>query len=181
MSIQDIIKILAGTSTAMHLQVCKVKSVDADKRICDLEPLNGDAEILDARLQASTELAEGFVLVPKVNSFVVAGFFSKDAAVIVISSELEKVHIKVGDSELEVTGSEIIINGGENSGLVKVGELKDQIDNITNYLEALKDCLTTWVPVPSDGGAALQTYANTKLALVTKPSSVALENTKVKH
>lgn len=181
MTIQELIRTLAGAPAEMNLQVCKVKSVDVDKRLCDLEPLTGEAELLDARLQASVELAEGFVLVPKVGSNVVAGFFAKNAAVILLASELEKVHVKVGESKLEVSGTEIIINGGDNSGLVKVKELKEQIDNTASYLEALKKCLTTWTPAPGDGGAALKIFATANLALEKKPKSDNLENSKVKH
>ena len=48
-----------------------VTSVDEVQRVCDVQPLMDDAAFLDVRLQGAEGLATGFVMIPKVDSYVI--------------------------------------------------------------------------------------------------------------
>jgi phage baseplate assembly protein gpV len=77
---------------------------------------------------------------------------------------------------------EILYNGGENDGLVKVNSLVTRLNNIENDINTLKGILMGWVPVPTDGGAALKTLLTasyTTLLGVTVKADI--ENNKIKQ
>mgnify|MGYP000984092529 CR=1 FL=1 len=51
---------------------------------------------------------------------------------------------------------EVIINGGELGGLIKVQELTKKLNTIESELNSLKQLFASWVPVKGDGGAVLR-------------------------
>lgn len=58
--------------------------------------------------------------------------------------------------------------GGDADFMVRHAPLKAVVEEIQNDIATLKQAITTWVPVPNDGGAALKTgltsWAGTALA-----------------
>lgn len=125
-------------------------------------------ELKGVRL-ASQSHATNFIVVPAVNSIV--GL--------------------IGDSDKNTTEyscvlygqiSEIMLRGDQHGGLVKVSELVSKLNTIEDDLNDLKMIFSTWVTVPSDGGAALKALAATWYAATIVNTTVAnLENDKVKH
>lgn len=51
--------------------------------------------------------------------------------------------------------------GGDANFAVKFNELKSAFDELQQDMETLKQVFTTWVPVPTDGGAALKAASAT--------------------
>lgn len=80
----------------------KVVAVNEEERTCEVEPLNGDADIPDARLTASIdpEMLGGIVFIPKVGSFVIASFLDASDTEAYISNfgEVEKVIVKFSET-----------------------------------------------------------------------------------
>jgi hypothetical protein len=46
--------------------------------------------------------------------------------------------------------------GGENDNLIRYQQTADSINELKNDINNLKNIISTWVPVPNDGGAALK-------------------------
>ena len=57
---------------------------------------------------------------------------------------------------LKISSPEIIINGGENGGLININDLVAQINAIETDINNLKTAFKNWTPVAQDGGAALK-------------------------
>lgn len=102
--------------------IAKVKSVDETKALCVLVDEDGQ-EILDVRLRPVLSNKKSFILVPKVDSFVLAVRVEDDDDWMVIAAdEVTKVGYYVGETLFELTDKVHISAGGEN--------LADLIDNL---------------------------------------------------
>lgn len=154
--------------------VGKAVNVDETARTCDLEPIEDEATRSGIRLQSAIDGDNGFVLIPKEDSFIVVSFFDTRTGFVSLTSELEKI---IWDVELTQ------INGGDNGGLINIEPLIDKINQLESDINDLKKVfLTTWTPVSQDGGAALKIAAAAWAASIfieTKKSE--LEDTKVTH
>lgn len=170
--LSEAFKQLMANQEEAYSMVCTVKSVDEDARTCNVEPLNGDADIPSVNLQANIELAEGVVLIPKVDSFVIVTFLTKDRAFVSQFAELSKILVDT---------PEVIFNGGDNGGLINIEELKTQINKNSGAIDALLNLFSSWVVVPSDGGAALKTLSSTVLAGKSTADLSSIEDETVKH
>ena len=86
-------------------------------------------------------------------------------------------------TRVEVSNSiDVILNTGSNGGMVKVNSLVSKLNTVESDLNNLKTVLSTWVPVPNDGGAALKTAAASWAGQTLTPTQASdLENNKVKH
>jgi hypothetical protein len=113
-----------------HIAVCFVGVVsDISKAESDgiVTVKYNDLEF-SARLQSVTGKADkGYIPVPAVDSevFCVSEGNSDNSFVITACSELEKV----------------VFNGGQLGGLVKLQELKDNLDSLKQYVEAMHSAL----------------------------------------
>jgi hypothetical protein len=161
-NISDLLQRLTQKKSDNDTKICKVLSVDG--HLCDCEPIDGTADVLDVRLQTSS--ASGALIVPAIDSFVIIEFINKTQAYVAMCSEVE----------------EIIFLGGDNGGVVKVSDLVDKLNNLENDLNTLKNIMTTWVPVLGDGGTALKSLITTWAADTLTPTTESeLENDKFKH
>lgn len=168
MSLKEAIRAMQ-TEQSINTMLCKVISVDG--LLCDCEPINGDADILEVRLNASGEI--GYVITPKIGSLVMVTKFERFEAFISSFSDVEKV---------EINCNNIVFNGGENDGLVLIGELVTKLNNLENQINDILNILkTTTIPLAPSGTypfAPLYTSI-TPIAPITQKSD--LENTKIKQ
>jgi hypothetical protein len=167
-----------GTSAVL----AKVKSVDDAECSCVLTDDDG-IDLNDVRLRPVLDGKEGITVFPKVGTWCFAiRIESDDDWLALCFGEVDKFRLKVGDSTIEVTNAGIVFNGGGFGGLVKLLPLVSKLNNLENSVNGLKNIFSAWVPVPSDGGAALKTaigtWANTTLSTTT---SNDLKNDKIKH
>jgi hypothetical protein len=93
MSIQQMLQILANNGEEIYSKVCKVKAVNG--LVCDCTPIDGDADIFDVRMIAH-DSTKFFVMIPKVDSYVVVNFLNKQAAFISMVSEITEIKFKIG-------------------------------------------------------------------------------------
>jgi hypothetical protein len=131
---------LAKTGEEIYAKVCEVRAVDTSAKTVDIKPVDGSAEIFNVPLQADTQ-GGGLVIFPKAGSKVLAVFTSKHTAVAVMCSEIDKVLLCIGGTSVEITGEKILINSGQLGGLVKLQELKDNLDSLKQYVEAIHSAL----------------------------------------
>lgn len=163
-NIGDLIKQLAANIEEVYSLPCKVVSIDSDN-LAELEPLNGDPNLLAVRLVAGAS-DNPLLITPVIGSAVIATFLSRNTAFISLFSEIESVEIR----------------GGDLGGLIKIEELKSELAKLTARVDDIISAINGGVPVATDGGAALQTSIKTALALIIdKENFTNMENEKVKH
>ena len=142
--------------------VCEVLAVTGDK--CDCSPVNGDADLIDVRLQAST--TTGILITPTVGSNVVVSLLSNGSAFVSMYSDIDSIQL----------------NGSNYDGLVKVNDLVTKLNNLENDLNTLKTAFSSWVTVPNDGGAALKVATASWYAASLTPTVKAnIENPLITH
>ena len=164
-NIANIIKQLASAGQTATILVCEVKAVDKDARTVDVEPLNDDAPVLGVNLQANQEAKVGVVQFPRVGSYVAVAMLTGYAAgVVVLTEDIESVEVVISDSTSRLTIDEdgarlyvdkhtsaefgkdgIVLNGGDLGGLVKIQEIKDNLDTLKQYCEALKNATSAGI------------------------------------
>lgn len=166
-------KIAKDPTVEMYSIVCSVSAVDETERSVDVKPLNGDAEIFGVRLQSEFNLTTGFCLIPSIDSVVIVTFLNNKTGYVSTFSEIAKVLVNC---------DEVTFNDGTNKGIVKVDPLLNKINALENEINQLKSLLSVWVPVPTDGGAALKAISATWSGQPITPTILNdLENTKIKH
>ncbi len=143
-----------------------IVSVDEDEMTCEVEPIDGGANYADVRLMADPETTTGIYFKPKVGS------------VVMISPQDDVTYFVSMYSEVD----EVWLRGTENGGVVKVSELVSKMNTIESDLNTLKTAFTSWVVVPSDGGAALKAASATWAAqTITATTANDIQSTTVKH
>lgn len=125
--------------------------------------------IPDVRLRASTEVDGAQIIVrPAVGSVVIVGSLTGDLDHLVVLS-MDRAE-------------EVIINGGSLGGIVKVKELTNKLNTLEREINDIKQVLSSWTPVPNDGGASLKaaaaSWAGKPLTLTRRED---YEDTKVTH
>lgn len=166
------IKALSRQATPSQMQLGTVEAVDEQTQTCDVKIDEG--YILYGVRLTSVEDAQ-ILLVPKVGAWCIVASIDNDESLTYAMgfSAIDKILANV---------EEIVINEGENGGLVKISALIDEIDSLKRDLNNLKTAFKSWVVTPNDGGAKLKTaasvWASSSLELTNRD---ALEDTKVKH
>lgn len=198
MEIKEAIRRLATTGIEMYCKICQVDAVDKDARACDCSPLDEGAPLLGVNLQADQSGDVGFVLLPTVGSYVVVAFMSDSTAVVVLTTQIDKALVTIGSSEIAITDGDvdidingttmkmnadgIVFNGGNNNGLVKIGDLVGRLNAIEQDINNLKTVFASWVTVPQDGGAALKAASAVWSGKrITPTKQTDIEDTKITH
>ena len=152
--------------------VCTVKSVEG--ATCTVVRVLDDLEIPDVRLNCHSTENSGIVITPKKDSYVLVTSIDGLNFFVSQCSEVEKITIDCN--------GDIIINGGNNGGLINIEKLTQKINTIEKNINTLKEKINTWTPTPQDGGAGLRTACLTwagQMITLTKTSDY--EDTKVTH
>lgn len=187
----------------------RVKSVDPDKRVCVVTDHNG-IDYDDVLLYAIENIdLKGFVFIPKVDSnVIVSRIGASNELFISLFSEVDKVLLTIGDNvnvsiddkelsyesgktEIIATGDavsikapEIAFNGGELGGLVKLEQLKQNLDSLKQMVEAIHSALPGAFTAIGAGAAANGPGGSTAYTTAMTGKTIILtdmENTKVKH
>ena len=141
MNIQNAIKQLALSGSEMYLTVCTVDAVDEKTRTIECTPINEGAQLLGVNLQADQSGDVGVVSFPAVGSYVVVGFLNPAVAVVVLTTEITKIMLKIGNTEATVEDNSVVLKTQKGSVTLTADNLKLDIDGTT--LE-LKKGLSTW-------------------------------------
>lgn len=202
--LKDIIRKLSKEGDSASIMVGTVSAVDTEARTVDVEPLNEDAPVLGVNLQANQEAKVGVVLFPRVGSFVAVAMLTGYAAgVVVLTEDIESVEVVISDSTSRLTIDEdgarlyvdkntsaefskdgIVLNGGDLGGLVKIQEIKDNLDTLKQYCEALKSATSAGIAAVGAGTAANGTTGATAFDTAMVSQSIVfkdMENDKVKQ
>jgi hypothetical protein len=182
MTIRETIQKVVQNQIPIVSIAARVIEVRENEGVCDVQPLDGSAEIFDVLLNAEQTIDKGITIIPAVDSVVYVTFVNKNVAFVSLNSVIDKVLIKINDISLLIVDDEIVLNDGNNDGLVKVNDLVSKLNALENDINTLKNVFAAFVPVPADGGAALKVAAATwSSQLLTTTVKNDIENNKVKH
>lgn len=183
--ISEAIQALAGTqfATPCFMFDAEVTSVDEDARTCNIKTIGGDTEIEIEDVRLMAEVDDGVLLIPADGSRIIVTYNKNIIPFVSQFSEIKKIVWTIGDSSLDVTDDKkFVFNKGDNYGLVKVKELKEQLNVIEDSINDLKAVFSGWTPVPNDGGAALKAAAGSWFGVTIAPTQQSdIENTDIKH
>lgn len=165
MTIPEIIQEMAQGGNVYESLFAKVITVDATAKTCQIETLNDEMTIFDVRIIANN--GDGFLLIPSVDSIVGVCMINEVEGYVSLYSQIDSVQI--GD--------------GANGGLIKINDIVSKVNTIESDINDLKTIFsTTWIPVPSDGGAALKTASATWAgSVITETIAADIENTTITH
>lgn len=181
----DGIREIAGFGK-FHMFTGKAESVDETKLSMGVD-IDGDGLIIpNVRLRAiMTDNTKGWWVIPKIGTKVTIGLLEGGTDYVLINaSEIDKFFIKIGDMVFQMDSTGIVMNGGNNGGLVKVDELKTQLDKLSARVDGIIDAFNLLPTdfVAQDGGSAAFGLVNTALTLLTNVEDFGdLANPDVKH
>lgn len=193
-AIADIVSSLSSATSFQPISL-SVKAVDVSKRILDASDVNGSV-FHSIRLQY---LGASILLVPAVGSTVLVFYdFDSHCGFVAGCSKIESAEIVIGDTSAvmdddglriktekmsaDINRENIIFNGGDLGGLIKIEDLTKRLNLIENDINKLKTAMSGWTPAPQDGGAALKTAAASWFgAQLTTTKRGDYENTKIKQ
>lgn len=166
------IKALSRQAAPSQMQLGTVEAVDEQAQTCDVK-IDEDYIIYDVRL-TSVEEAE-IVMIPKVGAWCIVAIIDNEESLTYAMgfSAIDKIlaHIEA-----------VVINEGDNGGLVNISALIDEIDALKRDLNHLKTAFKSWVVSPNDGGAKLKALASTwASSSLPDTNRDALEDTTIKH
>jgi len=149
---------------------------------CDVTPILGNAPYKGVKLTTSNNV-EGLLVRPKEGSLVWILEHSETEAFVLFTTEIQDFNLKVGSRSLFISEDEIIFNEAlANSYFTNINKLKDKINNLESQINQLKQLFSTWVTVPSDGGAALKTIVSSWAAQSITPTTINdLKDETIKH
>lgn len=174
----QLIKKIAGTSDE-GVHVCKVLTVEG--ATCNVEPLNGLAELHGVRLNCVTSSTAGIIITPKINSEVIVHQISKVDSYVAQFSEIDKIDIEIGAFKISLNGSEMVFNDGTNGGLIIISKLQTEIAKINASIATLKQATQTGLVamdglVPGTSGIYIASTASMQQADLSD-----ITNEKIKH
>jgi hypothetical protein len=165
-NIGDLIKQLAKNGEEVYSLPCKVVSIDSDN-LAELEPLNGDPNLLGVRLTAGASDTP-FLVTPVIGSAVIATFLSRNTAFISLYSEIESVEIR----------------GSDFGGLIKIEEAVNKFNRLENKVNDLITKFNTHTHIYAPGPLPPVPTAPTvapEVPIMPTTLKSDLENQNVKH
>lgn len=182
---KDIIEKIAGKVMDIKLKLIRatVTEVRHGSYVCDVEPIDGDAKLLDVKLRVNeNNIESGVVAFPKVGTVALVLVSNEVDAYLVYAQDIERVIIKQAGFRCEIDAEgNVVLNDGANEGLVKLPVLQTEIAKLNAYLNTIKQTFSSFVPVAGDGGAALKTAMVSALASQQTADLSEAGNHKIKH
>lgn len=170
---------------SLLVTIGKVSNIDESKRICDIS-IDEDLTLSNCRLNAIIDSYNNRLLVvPKDNSMVafiaVGGKLTEP--LIIAYSEIDKLLLTIGESDILIEDGRIEMNGGNLGGLIKLQQLENNLDKLKKYVEDLATMASTaMAPMAAlDGGASVATFNTNWETMKAAFSFDDMEDTKITH
>lgn len=118
----------------------KVLEVDTDARTCNID-IDGTT-LPGVLLQPVIDNTTGIAVFPKVGAQALCLYNAEwDGWVLLQASDIDHIDIAVGDTSLSVSTDGIVINKGNNGGLVNVKSLKSAFNAVVADITAIATAL----------------------------------------
>ena len=131
MNLRQAIQQMAMSGAELYCKVCTVDAVNEDARTIDCTPIDEGAPLLGVNLQADQEQEVGVVQFPAEGSDVVVAFLSANVAVVVLTTEVTKTMLTVGNTEAIVEDNSVTLATEKVSVEVKDKTAKIDVDGTT--------------------------------------------------
>ena len=164
LKIRKSIKELAG-ATDLRFETYAAIVTSVNGATCNAKRVLDDKIVERVRLNANVQEEKGLIIVPKVGSDVLITNIDGGASFVSQYSEIKKIELNVD--------SAIIINDGQNGGLVEIKKLEENLEKIKTYLIALEAALSTSI---AGLGGLLEIVSS-----ANDISFVNMENKTIKH
>lgn len=201
MTIQEAIKQLSVSGAEIYCKICTIDAVDVEARTVDCSPLDESAPLVGVNLQANQDAGTGVVAIPAPGSYVVVGFLSPSAAVVILTEKIDRYLVDIGDARARITdgqidiavkdttvkvdSSGIVMNGGRLGGLVKIQELTDKLNELIDAFNAhTHEIATGGIAVTGSATAQSNAAPVSVPAIIAKQKHVSVsdyENPKIKQ
>lgn len=162
--------------------LCRVKS--AEGAACTVTRVMDGMEIAGVRLNAAVAESDGLVITPAADSYVLITGIDGDKWFVSQFSTVEKIALATQDT-IEINGGgTVVINGGKNGGLVKVQELRDSLDSLRDFVEAMHQALPAAFNTIGAGTAAAGSAGGTSYTGSMTGKAILIremENDRVTH
>mgnify|MGYP003294270969 CR=1 FL=1 len=119
-------KIVGRTQFATYLAA--VTDVSEQEAVCTVKRVLDDMEITDVKLNAAITNNEGIVIRPEKDSYVLVTSIDGMNWFVSQWSKIEKISIDCTDK--------IVINGGDNAGIIKINELTQKLNELVDKFNA---------------------------------------------
>jgi hypothetical protein len=147
----------------IYSMLCSVVSVEFPT--CTVKPLDDEIEIDGIRLIADDK-EKGIIPSPAIDSIVIVSFLDDSNGFVSLFSEIDSIGLR----------------GDEFGGLVKVYELIEQLNIMTDRIDTLYNAINNGVTAAQDGGAALLGSLKASIATQTEKEDFSeIENENVTH
>lgn len=180
-NIKEGIQRLAGTFGKDYLSTvdCVVLDVNEQARTCSVKPVTTTAvtEFADVFLSANPN--DGFICYPEIGSTIRVAVNNKGDKYVLQFSDLQKLRITTGETEIIVQDGEILLNDGTFGGLIKIDDLKTQIDNMLTAIKLA--CGAGFNALYALDSGASYTAFTTAAQNIQNLNKTTLENTTIKH
>lgn len=177
--------ILKRGQTPLMVCVGTVSNIDEDKRICDVA-IDDELKLSNCRLNAIIDSYDNRLLVvpkdqSKVAFITIGGKYTE--LLILAYSEIEKVLLTIGDSDIVIQDGSIQMNGGDLGGLIKIEQLENNLKKLKKYVEDLASLsATAMAPMAAlDGGDSVTTFNTNWAAKQLAFSFDDMEDSKITH
>jgi len=170
--------------TPVQVFTATVVSVSEDNDTIDVVDADGN-ELYDVRLKAAVNGSDdNVVMFPAVDSDVLVGLIgnSDQALFVVMATKTDKIRAKTGDTIITIDTNGIVIDGGNNGPVIISQSLIDDVNDIKEDLNTLKNVFSDWITSPGDGGGALKTAAGTWFGQQLPDTNIEdVTNERLKH
>jgi hypothetical protein len=179
------IQTLAGTYNAdiVHLIAAEVDSVDISKRTCNVTTVSGKNQTAIENVKLMSAIDDGVLFIPSIGSTVMVLFSNYNLPFVVQYSELDKILLISGSSQLQIIDGKIMLNDGSKGGLVEVIPLVQKLNNLENLVNDLASKFnshTHILTLTSGTGTAAPTVAP-ETTVLTQTQRNDLENNTITH
>jgi len=130
MTIREAIRMMSMTDEEIYSVIGVVSNIDIDKRTCTVSPVNGNADILEVRLQSVESGSNGIVVVPENGTEVVATFINKEQAFISLCSGVSQVVADIDDAAIVA-----------KDGLTIASETNDLSQTLNSFIDLMDKTL----------------------------------------
>jgi len=136
-NIKEGIQRLAGTFGKDYLTTvdCVVLNVNEKARTCSVEPVSTTAITSFNDVYLSATPNDGLICYPEIGSTVRVALNNKGDKYVLQFGDLQKIRITTGQMEIIVQDGEVLLGDGSFGGLIKIDDLKTQIDKMLTAIK----------------------------------------------
>jgi len=171
----DAIRTAVKSMIKPDLLIGKVESFNDQDWTINLT-LNIGAKVEDCTIKSVLNgESSGIFIEPVVGSYVLCGLTDGklENLTAIVYSEIKSIKF--------VPTEKLIFRNEDFGGLVKSQKVHDEIKALKDEVNSLKSKLAAWLPVPTDGGAALKAILSTFYTPLPPAVQTDYENPNVKH